>query len=175
MTDPSPGLRRSGDVVVSHEPPTEEMFARYAVWREYYAPAELEAMREHGATDEWIEENVLDWLERADVWYVLSGTRASLPTMYMDVAANFLVAGQIFAGYLTFVDGEATSGTIFHPEVLLSTRDVLADDNRSALDELARLLGRPASELLPVRYELSDGSGVTGVLDVELSSPLSPA
>lgn len=172
MINPQP--RRSGNVLVYVGEHASSVLSKAPVWREYKDPAELEVLKENGATDEWLTTHIIDELANGDVWYAFVEERGQPLSEFMLVAAEILIFTTRFPGYLTLVDGDVVSATILAPQILLSTSDDLDDENMEALEALAKILDRSPRDLLPVRYEVDpkclNGRVASGVLPIALPS-----
>ena len=158
MATESNALFRTGNVIVLVGDHVDGALSISPVWREYKDPDELETLRANGASEEWLRRHVVEKTKEADVWYAFVQERDQALAQFMVIAAAIIVGADRFPGYLTLVDGEVSSASILEPDVLLSTSDELADENSAALRTLSEIVRRPVEDLLPIRFEVEEGT-----------------
>lgn len=154
-------------------------FELWPIWREYKDPQELDRMRVDGASEEWIRVNILERLEEGDVWYALSHGGGMPPAEFVVVAAEIYLGQHQERGYVTLVNEVVASCTLFAHDVVLSTSDLLDEENAEGLAVIGRQREIGTGELLPVRYCLDSVVGLatpsSGRIDVPLPTPRASA
>ncbi|MGF7212419.1 hypothetical protein GGE65_007046 [Skermanella aerolata] len=138
---------------------TKHIFDLSPVWCEYYAPWELDELERRGVDREWALNFFLSAIEASDHRhpYYSVEPNGPIPEKEFVFAACKIdtKSRHQLKGYLTIVQGEITSATIFleKAEIDLYRSPICAEDNDRAIAVLGQALGVGLGEILPFRYK----------------------
>lgn len=154
----------SSQLAIQYGSLTEDNFLEFPVWFEYDVPEQLDYLVSIGVSRDWLLRKIVAVTDRSNrsVWFAKDALSEMPATSVLAVSARiWLGSSSAQNGYLTVVEQGVASCTLLDGNVVLSLADVLDEDNRDSLREIALRSSRHFQDLFPIHYEVS--TKVTGV------------
>lgn len=174
---PVNSIIRRGDLLLFCDELTQNCFSEAPVWCDYRYPDELEVMRACGAESPWLEDTVMDFVERHPfVWYAKAGSSIATSQEVIAVSAAITIGDHICSGYLTLVMGHIASATVFSPApdpLIFSLCAELAQENSRDFRTLTARFGVNETDLKSTSFAASVPCGKmtdrVGILEIPLA------
>jgi hypothetical protein len=155
---------------------TRECFQLSPCWHEYQYPSQIDRLEELCVNRDWLLRELVEngSEKQVDAWY--ASTKDSpfeLDTVSACLCELAISPIQTTTGYATIVEREVVSITLFEPDVVLSSADILDEENWMALRQLGIAPDSAGSGDVVVGYSLAlTEFGASGVLSIPYARPV---